>query len=131
MMAQHIDTFDTPKPLGADLTLAIISVGLIFIAIPLFAQTFPADSTTPTSPAMESTATPRSYVNPIIVPVPETAPLTGSSQSQRSADASQNNTRSNSQIQPLPECKVDDSVCIETRNKQNGINPQTAPASIR
>ena len=147
MMAQHIDNYGTPKPLGADLTLAILSVGLIFIAKPLFAQTFPAESpngrtqTTihsatgqgaiPSSPAMESTATPRSYVNPITTPVPETAPLTGSSQSQRSANTTQNNTNTNSQFQPLRECKVDDSVCVEMRDKKNGINPQTAPALIR
>ncbi len=154
MMAQHIDTFGTPKPLGADLTLAIISLGLIFIAKPLVAQTFPAETTSgrqqttihsagqnsavptksgavPSSPAMESTAATRSYINPIIAPVPDTAVTPGSSQSQRSANAEQNNTNNILQVQPLPECKVDDSVCIELRNKQNGLNPQTAPAFIR
>lgn len=176
MRARHIDTFGTPRPLSSDLTLALVSVLLIFVAKPLVAQTFggaetttmgssttSSSATTTTTSGGDSSATPSlptsttggsnstmqsgstsgfasplqgGYVNPIHNPnANDRGPKTGASQSQRSANANQNNQSTGLQVQPLPECRVDDTACIEQRNNQNkntnSLNSQTAPAFIR
>lgn len=134
----------------ADLAVAIfsflISICLLFIARPIVAQT-----TTFTDPAVPNnqlaplntynpsrTATPGSttqnnrssstYLNPTATPTINP----GSSQSQRDANARQPGTNlNNPQLQPLPECRIEDTACIEQRNQLNPTNPQTAPTFNR
>lgn len=139
----------------ADLMIALAALLFLLIARPLLAQTSNSQ-TTGTLPAattpMNATGmtTPGGSINPSMTapPVqnqnsasqstylnPPTATPTinpGSSQSQRDANAGRfRNNVNNPQLQTLPECRVDDSNCIEQRNRMNQTNPQTAPTFNR
>ena len=102
-MTTNLEDFGTPRLLSSDLKIAIVSVVLIFVAKPLVAQTFGAETATapmavqPNQPAAKyggvdrTDVFPGSYVNPLVSPTQDKSPKTGSSQSERSANAEQNN----------------------------------------
>ena len=144
-----------------DLMVAIIALLFLLAARPILAQTTsntgatgtinPTTNQVPTTPSNtlgtippggsinpSMTATPapntaqsqsNQYVNPLLNAPPAVNP--GSSQSQRDANARQPGANLNPQLQPLPECRIDDAACIEQRNRMNQTNPQTAPTFNR
>jgi len=135
-----------------DLMVAIIALLFLLAARPILAQTNPTTNQVPTTssntlgtvppggsinPSMTATPAPNTaqsqpsnpYVNPLLNPPPAVNP--GSSQSQRDANARQPGSNLNPQLQPLPECRIDDAACIEQRNRMNQTNPQTAPTFNR
>lgn len=126
-----------------DLIIAIASLLFLLAAKPLFAQSANSFTTGTTSqggtlsPTMTATPGPSNqtssqqqstYLNP---PLSTPTITPGSSQSQRDASARQNRTNITPQFQPLPECRIEDTACIEQRNRMNQTNPQTAPTFTR
>ena len=144
-----------------DLMVAVIALFFLLAARPVLAQsnlnpTAPANatqnSTTPSNTLTNGTTAPGGSLNPAM-PATQTATQSasqttnpqgqpylnpapvlnpGASQTQREAAARQNGFNgANPRLQPLPECRVEDSACIEQRNRMNQNNPQTAPAFNR
>lgn len=109
-----------------DLLVAVIALLFLLAARPILAQ----------SNSNPSTQQGQSYLNPTLNPELNPPMNPGASQSQREADARQNRFNgtvppTNPQLQPLVECRVEDTACIEQRNRMNPNSPQTAPTFNR
>src|SRR4051812_35546249 len=108
-MSAQTEKLMTQRPLGSDLILAILSL-LIFLLLagPILAQTKTTESTE---------FLPGTYVSPPVSPKQDKTPKTkklkttktkGSSQSQRSANSNNSDLNNSLEVQPMPECEVDD-----------------------
>ncbi|CAN5509380.1 hypothetical protein BH10BDE1_BH10BDE1_13410 [soil metagenome] len=100
-----------------EIMIAIVALLFLLIARPLLAQ------------AASRTTSPSSTTIPAYVTPEQTAKNAGSL-SQREASARQNGGTSLNP-QAMPECRIDDSNCIEQRNKLNQQNQENAPTLHR
>lgn len=100
-----------------DIVIAIVALLFLLIARPLLAQTV-SRTTSPSSTTIPA------YVSP------EQTAKNADSQFQREASARQNGATSLNP-QAMPACRIDDSKCIEQRNKLNQQNQENAPTLHR
>ena len=127
-----------------DLLVAVIALLFLIAARPALAlaqsnlnpntnpsQNTPAANSQTTGSLTNGTTAPGGSLNPSLINPSMTATPATSSQSTGTQAQGYAPPVVNPRLQPLPECRIEDTACLEQRNRLNQENPQTAPTFNR